>query len=266
MNSWKNLLIISLCFLMVAAMSLPAQDKIIVTVGGSYWYAGYSWEDNNGKEMMKLDRGHNFGPNLSITRNKWNFGLSYLTGKYPIKQTSVGRLGRVQDVDVTRGDLNVTIGYRVHPIVNVFAGIKHLKWSWEKTIKASIMDEHFVVHDANYKYVWSGPLFGGGVSIAVPLGTSGLYAFGSLAAMAGTITYTFDGYDMTGEPKELESDFASTLAALNIGLGYRFPNGFGITGAYRGDFIFQKSDDNKTDWKQNMRVQGVILTVSYSFK
>jgi hypothetical protein len=98
------------------------------------------------------------------------------------------------------------------------------------------------------------------------LGTSGLHAFGSLAALAGTITYTFDGYDMTGEPKELESDLAATLAALNIGLGYRFPSGFGVTGAFRGDYIFQKSDDDKTNFKEHMRVQGVILTVSYSFK
>jgi len=253
-----------MCFLMVMATTLLAQDKTIVTVGGSYWNAGYTWENDKGTELAKLDPGNNFGPYLSISRNKWNMGLSYMTGKYPIKQSDFG--GQVVDlnVDMIRGDLNFTVGYRVHPMVNIFAGVKHLRWSFEYS--ASILDEWLTTQDYKIEDVFSGPLFGGGASITIPFGTSGLYGFGSLAALVGTITESVKGQEKLGYSASPDIDYSTALAALNIGVGFRFASGFGITGGYRGDYISLETTVNDITVKQNIRVQGPILTVSYSFK
>jgi hypothetical protein len=264
MNTRKSTFVITMCFLMVMATALLAQNKTIVTVGGSYWNAGYTWEDDKGNQLAKLDPGNNFGPYLSISRNKWNMGLSYMTGKYPIKQSDVGGQIVSMNVDMTRGDLNFTVGYRVHPMVNIFAGVKHLRWSLKYS--ASILDQWLTTQDYSIEDVFSGPLFGGGASITIPFGTGGLYGFGSLAALGGTIKETYKGYDYLGDPQKSEADYSTALAALNLGVGFRFPSGFGITGGWRGDYITQQPADTATNVKENVRVQGVILTVSYSFK
>ena len=81
-----------------------------------------------------------------------------------------------------RTDVNFTLGYRVHRNVNIFAGAKYLKWSIE-------MESSYYGYTYKYEVSESGLMYGLGASLVLPLGNSGLYAFGSLAGMFGTLTY-----------------------------------------------------------------------------
>jgi hypothetical protein len=263
MKTFNHVVVVILTLCLLFTVNSFAQKKTIITVGGSWWNAGYTWEDNSGNELFKVDPGNNFGPYLSVTSGKWNIGASYLSGKYPIKELDFGGQILNVDVDMTRGDLNLSVGYRVHPMINIFAGMKHLKWSMEM----KLTDSWYINESYSEKYTYSGPLFGGGASIVVPFGTSGLYGFGSLAALGGTIVYSYDGYDtVLMQNISAETDLSAALIALNAGVGYRFSSGLGVNAGYRGDYISTQLADGTSDSKENLRVQGFILTLSYSFK
>ncbi len=271
------------CFVCVILLSAHvfAQEKTIVTIGGSYWNAAYTWEDDDGDAISEIDPGNNFGPYLSVNRGKLNFGVSYMTGKYPI--TSITQDGEKVELDnevtMTRGDLNVTVGYRAHRLVNLFVGLKHLNWNFESEYTGSDYDYYDYynyydygtpsTYDYKVKSIRSGMLFGAGISGVVPLGQSGLYAFGSIGYLGGSLTQK---YKVSGLPFEIdneeEQDVATGLAALNIGLGYRWANGVGINVGYRGDYIVQtiEGEGMSEDVQDNTRVQGLNVTLSYSIR
>ena len=115
----KNFIVSLMCLvLLVFSVGFAQQDvKTIVTVGGSYWNATYSYQDEDGKVVFDFGTGNLVGPYLSLSHGKWNFGTSMYFGTFPVEKLTEG------DLKVTRSDLNFTLGYRVHPNINVFAGV-----------------------------------------------------------------------------------------------------------------------------------------------
>ncbi len=239
------------------------ENKTIVTVGGSYWNATYSYQNEDGKDVYEFGTGNLFGPYLSISNGKWNFGSSMYFGTFPVEKMEAGN-----NLDVKRSDLNFTIGYRVHPNINVFGGVKYLKWTmsgemeyWSDYYNSTVVD---------YEATESGPMFGAGVGGTVPLGTSGLYAFGSIAYLVGTMKTEVKAGDYTSDENDSQ-DIASKLAALNLGLGYRFPSGLGVNIGYRADLYTESQDvENYLGGTEtvdyNLGVKGLVATVSYTFK
>jgi hypothetical protein len=249
----KQLLIIGVVAALLTAGNIFAQEptRTIVTIGGSYWNATYTYQDEDGKDLFKFGTGNLVGPYLSISNGKWNFGSSMYFGSFPVE--------KFNDLTVKRSDLNFNIGYRVHPNINIIGGVKYLSW----TLEGTSTDGYYTY---NYSAKESGPMFGAGIAGTIPLGSSGLYAFGSAAYLAGTMKN--ESTDSYGDPEK--TDIPATLVALNLGLGYRFVSGFGLNVGYRADLYTEKQDVEiltvKHTYEYNLSVKGLVATVSYTFK
>jgi hypothetical protein len=260
----KNILVTFVCLtLLVVSTGFGQEDaKTIVTVGGSYWNATYTYQDEDGKDLYKFGTGNLFGPYLSLSHGKWNFGTSMYFGTFPVDKITAG------DLNVTRSDLNFTLGYRVHPNINVFAGVKYLSWTLEGTY--DYYDSYYDLTSISYKATEKGPMFGAGIAGTVPLGSSGLYGFGSLAYLVGTMT-TESKDESSSLTHGTSIDTPSKLVALNLGLGYRFPSGLGVNIGYRADLYTESTDVENALGKSvtvdnNLGVKGLVATVSYTFR
>jgi hypothetical protein len=277
-----------IAFLLVFSLSATfSQEKTNVTLGGSYWNAAYTWEDENGNKIADIGTGNMLGPYATISHGKWNFGASALFGSFPIdkyEESGVyslllpGNLYNVEylidyaNLDLSRSDLNFSLGYRLNPYINVFAGLKYINWS----IQASGRGQ-FDFYDSNYFFIDTlypdvereisekGLMYGLGISGVLPFGTGGWYGFASLSGMGGTLDFKHD-LTYTGEISDKVNeayDVSAALAALNLGIGYRMPSGFGINAGYRADLFSEDAQDSQDN--PRIHVQGLILTASYSF-
>lgn len=273
----STLFVIVLALLVVT--NLFAQTKTVVTLGGSWWNAQYSWEDESGKKIADIGAGNSVGPYISISHGKLNFGASLFFGTFPVNKVALG--GAESDVttdwNMSRGDLNFTVGYRVHQYINLFVGAKYINWTIEGTVNTTypvligydeynypVYDEQSATIDANLSE--GGMTFGAGISGVVPFGTSGLYGFASLAYLGGTLQ---NETKISGGSTSQDStyDVSAGLAAVNLGIGYRFSSGLGLNLGYRADLFAENVDKAVSEGESNprIRVQGTILTVSYSF-
>ncbi len=262
----KNILMVSLCAAWLISTAVPAQETVrtIVTVGGSYWNASYTAQDEDGEDLYDYGTGNLFGPYLSLNRGKWNLGASLYFGKIPVEETNYD--------DMKRTDLNFTVGYRVHPNINLFAGLKYLTWTQEGSFDW-YNQYGYLVDNYEYEETFKAPLFGAGIGGTLPLGTSGLYAFGSVSYLMGSTAYHV-AINSTETDESLEEDSEGDLECglftLNLGLGYRFASGMGINLGYRGDVIEQSGDIETSlyEWEvdNQLGVKGLVVTISYTFK
>ncbi len=271
----KIQLIFLTIFTLLIAQSVFAQTRTVVTLGGSWWNAAYTYEDEDGKELAEIGNGNSFGPYISINHGKVNFGASLLFGTFPVDAYDMGFGENFFDTDInmSRNDLNFTLGYRVHRNINVFAGAKYLKWAINMDMtNIPIETGTDFWGDPVYDYVdvsveasEGGMMYGIGISGVVPLGSGGLYAFGSIAGMGGTLKNETTLSGMGKTETSDEGDVSATLAAINLGLGYRFPSGFGINAGYRADLFSEELKDSDQNTQPRIRVEGLIVTASYSF-
>ncbi len=269
----KNLYILSVAMMLLATMVF-AQERTIVTIGGTWWNAAYSIETEDGDKVADIGSGNSIGPNISINHGKVNLGASLLFGTFPVESYIGGYDNFENKVDMSRSDLNFTLGYRISRIFNIFVGAKYMKWAMDIDDYTGLAgnDEwgnNYYQHYDNVELSESGMMYGLGVSAVFPIGAEGLYAFGSLAGMGGTLTYKTE-IENQGESRSAElGDVSSSLAAINLGIGYRFPSGLGINAGYRAD-LFSEEVDEDDSWSNSednnsIRVQGLIITASYSF-
>jgi hypothetical protein len=273
----KNNLIVTVVMIMLLATVVFAQERTVVTLGGTWWNAAYSYEDEDGNKLADIGSGNSFGPNISINHGKLNFGASLLFGSFPIESYNYGLEELDTDVNMSRNDLNFTLGYRVHRYINIFAGVKYLKWSTKVDINDFELvtgtdywgDPIYETVDASYEDAVSGPLYGLGLSAVIPLGSEGLYLFGSLAGMGGTLTSETTVEAGGRSASDDTGDLSTTLATINLGLGYRWPGGFGVNAGYRADLFTVTSEyevlDETVESDNNIAVEGLIVTASYSF-
>jgi len=271
----KKQFILLMVFTLLIANIVFAQTRTVVTLGGSWWNAAYTYEDEDGEELAEIGNGNSFGPYISINRGKINFGASLLFGTFPVDAFDLGFIEDIveTDINMSRNDLNFNMGYRVHRNINVFIGAKSLKWAINldmndipvETGKDFWGDPIYDFVDASVELSEGGMLYGVGISGVVPLGSGGMYAFGSIAGMAGTLTSETTLEVMGEKESEEGDDVSATLAAINLGLGYRFPSGFGVNVGYRADLFAEELEDSEEDSQPRIRVQGLIVTASYSF-
>ena len=272
-------LVLIVSFLLLVSVMTPAQEKTYVTAGLSWWNAQYSYETEEGNKIADIGTGNMFGPYLSVSHGKFNFGASLFWGSFPVNEVAFG--GTLEDVDVdftmSRGDLNFTVGYRVSRYINLFLGSKFVNFKIDGNLQTTmpvligydflgnpIYDDQVI--KANLDWTQSGPTFGGGVSGVVPFGaTSHWYGFGSLALLFGNIT---NEVSVTGYSEKFENEISSNIVAVTLGVGYRAPSGLGVNLGYRADLYsgeVKDQDPAAVEEKVNTRVEGLILTLSYSF-
>ncbi len=230
-----------------------SQTQTTFTVGGSWWNSKYDWiATDDDWEDVEVGTGNFIGPYLSINHGKWNFGASAMFGTLNVEDW--------EGVEVKRSDLNFTLGHRIISSpsfgMNLFGGLKFVKFSTEGSYDFSFYDEYYGYYEDTYEIdeTVSGMMYGGGVSMVIPFGSSNLYGYGSLAYLTGTLTWDDN---VTGDSEENEE--ATNLVAITAGVGYRFSGGFGINAGYRGD-IFGSEESDYVE-----RLSGLILTASFTF-
>lgn len=250
----KSLPVFLILFTIIAFSNLFAQTKTFVTTGLSWWSAQYDIVNKDGDKVWDVGNTNMFGPYISVSHNKFNFGASLFWGSVSIKD--------LEGVDLKRADLNLTAGYRLLNTsafnMNLFLGMKYLNLGLtgkQTTYEWDPFYQTYYPVETDMDVTNSGALFGGGISTIIPFGTSRLYAYGSLAALAGTLTYKNNVSTLSQT-----NDASTSIVSLTAGLGYRFPSGLGINGGYRGDF-FGSEDSDLVD-----RLQGFNLTLSYTFQ
>jgi len=256
--------ILFVLFLLLVFVALASAQNTSVTIGGSFWAC--SWDKiatqsgkDNGYSDEKLGSGSIFGPYLSVNSNRWNFGVNYLFGSFNPDDTQGW-----DEYTIKRNDINFTLGYRIIAqssfSMNLFGGVKLLKMTYD--LSGVIYDPSYGSFDASGTETDSAPMFGGGVSAVIPLGSAGLYTYGSLAYLTGTLKVDYK-VDVNGEELVSDSytnDYSTNLVAITAGLGYRFSGGVGISAGYRGDFF----GSDATDLPFTDRLSGFIASVSYT--
>ena len=246
-----------LSFLIVIATNLFAQNNTAVTVGGSLWNSQINWVDDEGDKLGDLNVGSMYGPYLSVSRGKLSLGASFVTGSYnPIKSKSYS-VGS-SEADTRRSDLNASLGYQVHQNVNLFFGVKYTNWKldWLRLFETGSQ------FGSNFQE--SGMMYGAGISLLHPFGSSGFLLFGSMAGMAGKLSLVHLG--MWAAPGAREYKINCYLAALNLGVGYQFASGLGINLGYRAD-LFAEESKEKSGYPSDdprIRVHGAVLALFYS--
>jgi len=268
----KALLLLTGVMLMLAAGFSLAQTATTVTVGAGAWMPGYSWVytgNQNGMDDFKLGNASYFGPYLAINQGRLNFGASMLIGTLKADDQDYAWEG----LEAKRTDLNFTLGYRILSTTsvsgNVFAGLKYIKedqtadsWYWEGfDVNTGEAMWWYDVYDATV----SGIMYGAGVSLVVPFGSSNVYAYGSMAYLLGTLKTENNLNSTDINPNGYSSwdtEDDTHLFAMTLGLGYRFPSGFGLNLGFRGDLYGNKASD-EIDYAQ--RLSGLVLNASYTF-
>ena len=251
-----------------------AQTTSRVTIGGTYWNATYSMVDKDGNELGEFGTGNMFGPYLRFSHGKLNLGTSLFFGSFPVE--GLQNFGEEKlDLTMGRSDINFTLGYQIIPYINLFIGVKYIKYSydgdfsWENNFWTGEYDYwgnpiyDFETVDAKVEVSESGPLYGLGIAAVIPFGQSPLYGFASLAAMAGTLTnetkMTVTGRQSVSEDIDVEA----ALAAITLGIGYHTPSGLGLSLGYRADLFAENISES--DDEPRIYVQGLNLTLSYTF-
>ncbi len=65
----------------------------------------------------------------------------------------------------------------------------------------------------------------------------------------------------------MEEDVTAALVAINVGIGYRTAGGLGLNVGYRADLFKETTEATEFEEEEepSIRVQGAIVTLSYSF-
>ena len=284
----KNFVVLGLVIgLLFSWASVQAQNRTIYTAGLSWWGSSFSWETEDGEKIGDIGTGNMVGPYLSISKGRWNFGTSLLWGSFPVEDLE--RFSSTSDFEIAdqsmgRGDLNFTLGYRILPIVNLFVGVKYINWTVNATVRTS--DQYYdpdtftfypYTINSDVELSENGAMFGFGASLSVPFGTSGMYGFFTLAGMGGTLknetnvvsklsedSYVPPSFGDTEATYSESEDVDAVLAAVNLGIGYRFRSGLGMNLGYRADLFSETVDDPNAE-NPRIRVEGLLLTFSYTF-
>ncbi|HOT97891.1 MAG TPA: hypothetical protein PLG50_00025 [bacterium] len=265
------LLVAGLLLLLTAGLSL-AQTKTTYTVGAGMWMPAYSWVytgNESGMDDYELGNGSYFGPYLAVNSGRWNFGASMLIGTLKADDQEYAWQG----LEAKRTDLNFTLGYRLISTTslsgNAFIGLKYLKedqtadsWYWTGY---SVDTGDYIDWYDKYDATVSGAMYGAGVSLVVPFGGSNLYAYGSMAYLLGTLKTENNLKSTDVNPNGYSSwdtEDDTHLFALTLGMGYRFPSGFGLNLGYRGDLYGNEASD---EFEYAQRLAGLVLNASYTF-
>ena len=246
---------------MFCAVSALAQTKPVVTIGGSVWNAKSEFE-GDAYEGMKADAGTWVGPYLNIRMGKILLGTSMYFGKIPLK---IGTGGSEDvSIDLSRSDLNFSLGYSILNNLNAFFAVKNAKIKGDKTIPFTLGEyEDFgnlIYYDTKWKLENKGTLFGGGLSGTYRFPQSPIFLFASFALLKGTMnsngSWTYQNEDIV--PSN-EKDMDVTLKSFNGGLGFQTGSGISILVGYRGE-------NSSGEGGGEEKVNGIMATLAYTLR
>ena len=209
------LLIVGLFFFGLNKIA-QAQDTS-VTLGLKAWYAKYEVEIED-FDPVEYDRGLMYGPALNIRPGNLFIGFSYLMGgefTYSEEYDSTEL-----EIDLDRTDLDVSIGYFLHPNVAIFLGYKKTEMDWKATETSDTSTDS---NEQEWKY--KGPAIG--VTGNFPIGSEGAFFFGTLSYAKLDTDYEFESGDASGEDAEGPAiefgiGFSPTTIPISLTIGYKY--------------------------------------------
>lgn len=176
-----------------------------VTVGLKMWLAAWEYTPRYG-QSTDYGSGLMYGPALNIRSGKLFAGLTYLTGGgFGYEETNY-------KLEVDRTDMDLSIGYNVHPNIGLFLGYKTTTMELEETTSSG-------------SYTWEnefkGPAFG--LTAHSRIGESRWLLFGTLSYVS--LASTFDGVpgeDFIGPSFEFGVAYTAETMPVSVMLGYKY--------------------------------------------
>jgi opacity protein-like surface antigen len=249
---------------MLCAGTVLSQTKPVITIGGSLWNAKSSFE-GKAYEGMKADAGNWVGPYFNIRMGKLLLGTSMYFGTIPLKSSSDD--GEGFSIDLSRSDLNFSLGYSLFNNLNAFFAVKNAKIKGDKEFTGEVLlgydDYGYPVtlpYEGKINLENKGTLFGGGLSTTYRFPQSPIFLFGSFALLKGTMNSTFN-MTIDGEnafPPQ-ENDNSVTLKSFNAGVGFQTGSGISILIGYRGE-------NSSGEGEGQEKVNGVMATLAYTLR
>jgi len=222
----RGFLLIGFVFLLIIFfLGSACAEEFGFNVGLRTWYN--SWEiAPKTVPANKSDFTAMLGPNFKVSYGKFFAGASFL--------------GTIQDYQFSkttwpRYDLDVMLGYDVHPRISLIAGWKYIRGT----------------ESTGFTHKAYGPTFGFAFNQPIPIEALNLSFFlnGAFLALQGEVTASgsagTDSYDIIGFSGEAGVIYA-IAESLSISLGYKY---------------------QKLDWRElaNDILSGVTLGVNYAF-
>ena len=243
-------------------VSAATQTKPVITIGGSVWNA--KWEaEGKDYEGMKADAGTWVGPYLNIRVGKVLLGTSMYFGKIPIKGTT--NMEYEYSIDLSRNDLNFSLGYSLFDYLNAFFAVKNASIKGEDTFPPGSLAWYDEFGTLNYNLIEiqreienKGTLFGGGLSGTYRFPKSPIFLFGSFAILKGTMNFSTVLTSAGGSLND-EMDESVTLKSYNAGIGFQTGSGISILVGYRGE-------NSSGEEGGEEKVKGIMATLAYTLR
>jgi|GEM_PF-2171999 len=213
-------------------------EKAHITVGVKTWINTYDqWErSGNNEYSVDVNTVTMVGPVVGITWDKYFAGISYLQTlndyDYTVRQTNGTSTNTGKD---KRKELDLSLGYYVHPRVGAFVGYKNVWWDINE-------------RDGGQSTV---KLFGPAVGLTFnyPLGKSGFTPF-------ATAAYYWLHYTQTATTSNPRTAYAMTGPSAEAGLAYTYRS-ITLTAGYKYHAYY--SDNNE------MTFGGPVFSINYAF-
>jgi hypothetical protein len=222
-----------------------ANGQVRLSVGGHYWNAKPSFEDES-LEFIETNAGNLFGPHANIRFGKLSLGTSMFFGTFSFGVSDELNID-LTDWKVKRQDLNYSIGYSLFPRSTIFLAIKTI--SYEGNLSST----------DGYTYDWEteGNFIGGGLQGVLPMGSGSVFLYWSIAYLSGTAKETStDSFSLSPASREYDSN----MLAGTVGIGMAASSGLSVMIGYRADVYGVGNDQGEE------RIQGIMITAAYAVR
>lgn len=226
-------IILALSFTSVAG----AQENVQVTVGLKTWLATWtaSFPVDGGTEEVESDPALLIGPTVGIRYANIFGGITYMFGTFEFPDEDFG--GITLETEADRTDLDLVVGYNVHPRVGALIGYKRA----DITLKVAV--DGF---EDDIDGTFSGPVVGANFNF--PIGESRWIIFGNLSYLFLTLDIEGEEEDAPGFSIELAGAYAFEAAPVSLTAGYKFQR-------------FEGEDSDSID-----EFSGLTLGANYTFQ
>jgi hypothetical protein len=256
--------------LILTVPSAMSQMKPAISVGAHYWYGMLDYSTaSHGDIDVDVDAAHVYGPYINIGLGRFTlggalymgtFGLDYgRNGVYVDDEENEYRMvpdGEHLTLDRKRTDLNLSLGARVLPRINLFVAIKSLSYREDDSRQVQDGD----VSDAEYDLEQTCFLYGCGFQGIVILPRLPVFLYYSFAYLFGSMKYREELAIDNDTVYLLDDDYGTNVKSGAVGIGYRFRPGLSMTAGYRAEIMETK------DLDLDEKIHGLVITVGYTFR
>jgi hypothetical protein len=220
-RSFKRNLIGSVGMLLFLSFTgIATAEEAHYSVGLKTWYTQWTEtitiSSESFRDELKSNDTFMYGPSLGTTYGKFFAGVTYMTGSFEFSEKVASDCGCTISEDVRvesdRDDIDLVIGYKLHPYISPLLGYK------QADITSNLTADDVNVGTSEVKF--SGPVIG--VSANYPLGQSAWTLLGNLNYLwmeyeAGDVTSDAPGFSY-----ELSGLYRVAAVPVHLTVGYKY--------------------------------------------